>query len=288
MKKADLIELERLLDLIPSTIDEIIEKTKFNFKNDNLEKLNDASKIASVKSARVFFLSKALSNYFVLNGIKDNNVQMILNGCAIEGRLMLLSNKFYLHFSEPTVFVWDLLKSLLSSDTLCVQKYFELMPNSPRALYEVRGLTNTIREVINKTENNADSTCKEIFIKKSSNKFCESSLKLMRTIVQKDRKAFEQDCIELLKNYRRWAVSNRMYGETFIPLKALGLIKFGLDYGNFDLPNLRSIKDYAISDLTIPLTTKTQFPIFDSIFTNKWAMFEELNTLENIKNIDLR
>ena len=79
-----------------------------------------------------------------------------------------------------------------------------------------------------------------------------------------------------------------MYGETFIPLKAIGLIKFAIDYSKFDLPNLEKVNQFILPDLTELLTAKIEFPPFDKMLIDKWGnLFNGLNNINNISDISL-
>jgi hypothetical protein len=288
MKTEDRNEIIRLLSLIPKTEEEIIEKTLNSFRGEELKNIAVGNNKASYNAFRLSFLASDLSRFYVLNGILENDIPKILKGCALEGRVMLLSNKFDLDNSESSVYIWNILKSVISGDSKCVSEYFNFFPNPSKYMFEVRGITNSIRDVLNGIESESTSSCREIFIKKSSNKFCESALQLMRTIISRDEAKFNEESIFLLKNYKRWAVANNLLGEVFIPLKALALIRFGIDYRNFKVPDLKVISNYAVTDLTEILTYKFyEEHIFDSQLNGLWKELFEFLDIQNT-SIDSR
>ena len=123
-----------------------------------------------------------------------------------------------------------------------------------------------------------------MFTKKSKNKFLESAIQLVRNYINNDNESFENNSLLLLKNYRMWASSNNLYEEIFIPIRALALIRFGMEYCGFVEPNLNEIDKYAIGNYSQLLNGKLDTSGYEEII-NLWSkLFSVIENLpENIE-----
>jgi hypothetical protein len=287
MRKEDKDELIRLLALRP-TAEGIVEDIVALVRKESRDLSIRGDDQISLLASRLFFLKSDLGTFYCLNGILEENPSKILQASAFAGRTMLISNSLTLQIGlESTVYLWDVLKSIGAADKTCVNKYFQLFPSASKYMFEVRGLINSIRDLYNGVASSKTSSCQEIFTRTSKNKYLESSLQLMRTLIRQDHSRFNDDCVQSLKNYRRWAVSNNLFAESLVPLAPLAFIRFAVDYCKFPLPDLSKVRDYAISDLSVLLTQPFEQRWFNSNLNDLWpCLFENLVTLNLPATVD--
>lgn len=288
MKESDRLELIRISELnhvnpeynVNHTI-ELLNKEMFLYQN-NLIKQYD------LLSSSLFFLASGFKSYYLTKGVLNKSTSDLLFGCYLYGRIKYYSNYFGQKAGiYNTVYLWDLLFSILANDKKCIDSYYRLFNNPSNYMYEVRAIENGLREIILQ-QKNIDLKNHEIFTRTSKTKFFESAIQLVRDCLRKDEEGFKRDSVDLLTNYRRWATSNNKYEEISIPIIPLALIRFGHDYCNFELPNLYFKDDYAISDFREILTENYDSNLINdssSLWPELFSIIDCLSNEIEIENI---
>ncbi|MDX2360832.1 MAG: hypothetical protein QNK23_08505 [Crocinitomicaceae bacterium] len=267
--------------------EETIVKVKQQIEKD-LELIQDKGDLNKSVGSRLRLLELKLSKFYFSQGILNDDTDLILTGCYLTGRINYLSDLFQAKHEANQRFalVWDTLYSCLANDKDCLKATYRLNNSPSRYMYEVSALENNMRRIILAPDIEEDKKIYDIFTKKADGVYYENIFQLLRDSLLKEKDRFENDSLNLIKSYKRWAVANNKFLEKYLPIQALGLIRFCIEFCDMPIPDLSSINNFSVKNLNRLIESEFNSKYVDELSSLWPELFENINRIPSSIKIE--
>ncbi len=235
--------------------------------DENLRNMKNSSKRCSADKKKVvgsflYQLASGILELYTISGSIENNIIKIIKGFFLKGRLMYVYNTLSKKYDAgtldaPTVYLWDILDSLVARDLHAVNAFAQTFCTPLNYKHNwIRLTTNALLCLIDPMAGDLNSFS-QLKTAQFSSKFERAFSATLNNLNPINEQMFWSSLKESIGFHRRFMASNHRFPYTLAPFLCLALGNLAIDYCGLAQPSDFEIGNFQISEWRAAARNKT-------------------------------